>query len=122
MGDSSSSIRQTHLPPSAPRSREMRYQNVYVWFIFVSALDIMLTWIVLFHGGREANLLANAVLHRFGLPGIVTFKFALVILIVVLCEIIGRRDHSAGRRLAKWALAISAVPVVLAFCQLLLRR
>ena len=36
------------------------YENHYTWFVLVSALDIMLTWLVLHAGGREANAIADA--------------------------------------------------------------
>lgn len=93
----------------------MKYENNYVWLIFVSCLDIMLTWIVLWRGGREANGLAAAIIGRFDLVGIVLFKLAMVLLIIALCEWIGRRSLEAGRKFARAAVAISAFPVALAF-------
>lgn len=96
-----------------PRSPVL-YENHYTWFILVSTLDVMFTWIVLHAGGREANALAAAVLNRFGLGGMVVFKFALVIFVIVLCEIIGRRSRSAGRKLATWAVGLTCVPLIIA--------
>ena len=90
------------------------YENHYTWFVLVSALDIMLTWLVLHAGGREANAIAAAVLQRWGLEGMVVFKFALVVFVIALCEVIGRRNHAAGRRLATWAVALTCVPLVIA--------
>ncbi len=98
----------------------VRYPTHYTWLVFVSALDIMFTWIVLHFGGREVNGLALAVLEQYGLTGIVLFKFALVTLLIVLCECIGRRHDSAGRRLATFAIIITLLPVTLASLQLLL--
>jgi hypothetical protein len=102
------------MTPEKPPARGMRYENTYVWLIFVSCLDIMLTWIVLWRGGREANALAAAIIHHFGLPGIVLFKLTIVVLVIGLCEWIGRHNHLAGGRFARWAVALSAVPVVIA--------
>ena len=96
------------------------YQNHYVWFVFVSALDIMLTWVVLFHEGYEANLIADHIIRRYGLAGLVLYKFALVTFVVCLCEFIGRRSHGAGQRLARWAIAITCIPVIMALAQLLI--
>ena len=90
------------------------YENHYAWFVLVSALDLMLTWIVLHAGGREANAIAAAVLQRWGLEGMVVFKFALVVFVIALCEVIGRRNHAAGRRLATWAVALTCLPLVVA--------
>jgi hypothetical protein len=101
--------------PADPSRRGMLYENSYVWLIFVSCLDIMFTWIVLWRGGREANGLAAAIIGRFGIVGIVLFKLAMVLFIIGLCEWIGRRSREAGRKFAKAAVVISAFPVGLAF-------
>lgn len=96
------------------------YQNTYVWLVFVSALDIMMTWVVLHLGGREVNGLADAVIRRFDLPGLVLFKFAFIILVIGICEIVGRRNDVLGRRLAEGSVAITCVPVLLAFLLILI--
>ena len=96
----------------------MRYENTYVWLIFISCLDIMLTWVVLWHGGREANAIAAAILRRFGLPGIVLFKLGIVVFLIAICEQIGRRDHQKGHTFARAAVAISVIPVILAIAML----
>ncbi len=97
----------------------MRYPNQYVWFVLVSALDIMLTWCVLRIGGREVNPVAESVIDRFGLPGMVAFKFALVIFVIIMCEWMGRRSDRVGHKIAEWAVAITSIPVVLSFVILL---
>jgi hypothetical protein len=103
------------------RGRGVLYPNHYTWFVLVSALDVMLTWVVLHFGGREANVVALAMLRRFGLPGLVVLKFGIVSFVVVLCEIIGRRNHRAGLRLIEIGTAITCLPVLLAFLMLLKR-
>jgi len=90
------------------------FPNGYVWFVFVSALDIMLTWVVLHQGGREANALANKIIFHYGLPGLVTFKFALVVIVVLICEFVGRRKLESARLLLSVGIMISCMPVVLA--------
>jgi len=98
------------------------YPNGYVWFVFVSALDIMLTWMVLHAGGFEANVLANNIIWRYGLPGLVTFKFALVIFVICLCEIVGRRKTHSGKVLLTGGIVITCMPVALAMILLLTRE
>jgi hypothetical protein len=98
-----------------PTDRGVLYPNEYAWFVFMSAMDVMMTWIVLWRGGREMNQWADAVIHRWGLTGLVIFKFALVVLIIVICEAIGRRRRSAGKKLATVAIGITCLPVALAF-------
>jgi len=39
--------------------------------VLVSALDAMMTWTVLYFSGREANVIALEVLHRFSLVGLI---------------------------------------------------
>lgn len=91
--------------------RPLLYENTYVWFIFASALDIMLTWVVLALGGRETNGVADAALRHFGLRGLVLFKFAIVTFVIGVCEIVGHHNRAAGRRLAEWAVAVTFIPV-----------
>ena len=100
--------------------RSARYPDWYAWYVLLAALDVMLTWMVLHFGGREVNVLADWVIRRWQLPGMVVYKFATVVLVVVICEVVGRRRERLGRRLAEWAVAITAVPVVLALAQLFL--
>ena len=112
---------------SAPPARAWRwfrraalYPNAYTWFVLLGALDIMLTWVVLHMGGREVNVLADWIIRRWALPGMVVFKFVLVMVVVIICEIVGRHSARAGRRLAKLAVIITAIPVVLSFVQMLI--
>ena len=100
-------------------TRPVLYQNTYVWLVFVSALDVMLTWMILYLGGREVNGLAAWVIDRFGGVGMVVYKFALVALVIAICEAAGRRRDSAGRGLARFAVAVTCVPVLWSFFLLL---
>jgi hypothetical protein len=36
------------------------------------------------------------------------------VFVIALCEVIGRRNLAAGRRLATWAVALTCVPLVIA--------
>jgi hypothetical protein len=109
--------------PTSPRAwrraLQARYPNEYVWFLFVSAMDLIMTSVVLFFGGREANPLANGVLESLGLGGLAVFKFALVGVVIGCCQIIGSQRRRTGLWLARFAVAITAVPMIAAFAQLL---
>ena len=98
-----------------PRRRDVLYPNTYLWLVFVSSMDIMMTWVVLHFGGYEANGLAALALQNHGLPGLVAFKFAFVTLVIVICETVGRRRRATGHKLAAAAVAITCFPVILAF-------
>lgn len=100
--------------------RPVLYENTYVWLVFLSAMDIMMTWVVLYFGGREANALADAVLRRWGLPGMALFKFAFIIVAILVAELVGRRDYAAGRTFARFAVLITCLPVLVAFALLMI--
>lgn len=97
----------------------MLYQRSYKWFVLLSALDVVLTWFILLLGGTEVNVLADAVISRTGLNGILIYKFCLVIVVILSCEVIGRRRPRLGRRVAHLSIAITAAPVILSIVQLL---
>ncbi len=101
--------------PAAGRSllrQAARYPELYTWYVFVSSLDILFTWLILQHGGRELNQLADWIIDRHDVPGLTVFKFATVVLVVLICETVGRFRHETGAKLARWAVAISAFPAV----------
>ncbi|MCH2143662.1 MAG: DUF5658 family protein [Phycisphaerales bacterium] len=99
-------------PPKLISLPEMRYQTGYVWFIFVSSLDIMLTWLILSKGGLEVNPVAKLVIDNWGLTGAIGFKFALTLFVIIACEIVGRKRDRLGRNLILFGIIISGSPVV----------
>jgi len=117
----------------APRRRRpVRYPNAYTWFVFLAALDVMLTYLILHpllfprdpgmteSRGREINTVAQRVIEHWGVPGMVVFKFLLVLMVIFTCEYIGRRRVETGRRLAEWAVAITTIPIVVALVQMVM--
>lgn len=90
----------------------MRYQDAYVWFLFLAAGDVMLTWFILERrGGTEVNPIADVVIKSWGLWGAIGFKFSLVLFVIIVCEVIGRRKPSRADFLIGTAIAVSALPV-----------
>lgn len=94
------------------------FPDAYVWFVLLSAMDIMLTRLILYFDGYEVNPVARWIIETGGLPGMVVYKFALVLIVITICELVGRVRPRVGRRLAEWAAAITVVPVALAALQL----
>lgn len=92
--------------------RAVLYPELYTWFVFLAALDLLLTWMILHADGREVNIVADWVIQRFNLPGVVLFKFIIVALVVTICEVVGRFSEPVGRKLARWAVVLTAFPVV----------
>ena len=95
------------------------YPNAYTWYVLMAAMDIMCTWIILHTGGSELNALADWVIQRYDLPGVVSYKFGLVVMVVLICELAGRRNRQTGLKLACWAVAITAFPVVVGLVEIL---
>lgn len=110
------------IPIAVSRSygaRLMRYPRAHLWLGLFASLDLVLTGAVLHLGGRELNVVAEAVIRHFGLPGAAVFKFGLIAFVIWLCEIIGRRDPLTGRRFSTTAIVVTCMPVAAAAVQLL---
>ena len=91
---------------------EMRFQEHYVWLIFVGSLDIMLTWVILRNGGEEVNPVAKLVIDAWGLNGAIAFKFALTLFVIVACEAIARVRPITALILIWFGVLISSFPPV----------
>jgi hypothetical protein len=98
--------------------RQVLYPNRYAWYVLVSALDIMLTVTLLVHlGAEEVNMIAQGSIELFGTWGLIWLKFLSVILVVLICEWVGRVRQRSGRRLATAAIFISLFPISAALVQ-----
>lgn len=95
-------------PISQPvaEGRHVMFPNHYAWFVLASTLDILMTAIVLNLGGIEVNPIADFVIGRFGMHGAMIFKFLMVIFVVCMCEMIGRRNLARGRQVASFAIIV----------------
>ena len=86
-----------------------------VVFIFLSLLDLLLTWLLVrYSGGRvvERNPLASAWLLRYGWEGLIVFKMAAMFLVVLLAFLISlRRPRVAGWFLSFACLLVGGVAV-----------
>lgn len=103
--------------------------DAYVWMIFLATLDVILTALVLSFGGdvngasaEEINPIARLIIDHWQMAGAMAFKFALVLLAIVLCEIVARRRPAVGKRLAWTCVLLSAVPVVWSLALLVTNR
>lgn len=112
------------MPTNAPNARGFArsgalYPNLYVWYVLASALDVMVTYSILEHfDGWEVNLLAAHLIERFGNWGLIGLKFSSVVVVVCVCEAVGRARASAGRWLAIAAIVVGALPVGIGLLQL----
>ncbi|WP_428390091.1 DUF5658 family protein [Mucisphaera sp.] len=92
------------------RSLQVRFPDEYAWFVLVSSMDLMFTWLILNLGGREANPIANSIYMALGFNGLVLLKYGVVILVIAICELIARLREPTARTLARVAVVISAFP------------
>lgn len=101
-------------------NRHMRYPNAYAWLLLLSAMDIMLTWVILHFGGREVNAIARHVIDHYGLNGVIIYKFVLILFFILVCEVVGSMREPTGRMLSKISVAIASIPII--WSMLLLSR
>ena len=94
------------------------YPQRYLLFIFLSLMDVLMTAFILSVGGWEVNALANRMFSRFDLVGLVVLKFCMVSLFLLVCELVGKRNHRTGGRLVIAAILITIVPLVVGSVEL----
>ena len=100
-------------PPQPFLRRHALYPNQYLWFVFLSALDVLLTALALLNGAREANIVAAWMLRQYGVGGLILLKFTAVPIVIALCQIVGTHKPGTGQRLAEWVVALAAIPIVI---------
>jgi hypothetical protein len=79
-------------------------------FIFASTLDVFMTRYLITHASTEnhmsfveGNPIARYFLDSWGPVGLTYFKFALVALVSVICQVIARRKIHVARRVLHFA-------------------
>lgn len=91
------------------------------WFIFVSVLDLVLTYILLaYFKHRESNPVAEYFLHGWGIKGLIYFKMVMVAIVTLIAQVIARKQLSTARGLL--ILATGIVGMVVAYSFYLLMR
>ncbi len=78
---------------------EARLANESLLLVVLSACDLFMTYTLLWRSGAfyEANPIAQWFFARWNIAGMTMFKFGLVILIIIACEIIERHRPKVGR-------------------------
>jgi uncharacterized membrane protein len=100
------------------RRRPVLYPDRYAWYILASVMDIAVTVSVLIHyGAREVNSIAQASIELFGTWGLIGLKFLTLVIVIAICEYVGRRHERLGRVLATIAIGASLTPVLAATVQ-----
>lgn len=85
--------------------------NESLLLVVLSACDLFITYLLLWRGGHfyEANPLARWFFDRWNIAGMTAFKFGLVAIIIVLCEIIERHKPRVGRAIVILGCAAALV-------------
>jgi len=81
-------------------------------FMGLSALDLVLTWILLRHTGGvvyESNPIANAFLSQYGWAGMAIFKLTDMLLVTFIVCLLGLFHPGAARRVLSIASTILSV-------------
>lgn len=89
------------------------FPDLYCWYVLASTLDILFTYIIIeVYKGWEANRVAAGIFERYGWPGMIALKYSTVILVLIVCELVARRNDRLAHRLAVLAVAVGAFPVL----------
>ena len=76
-------------------------------FILVNTLDVVFTILLLSTGAfHESNPVANMVLQTWGIAGMVYFKFAFVLGIVIIAQYIANREYNTARGLLYFGTSV----------------
>jgi hypothetical protein len=103
-------------------NRQLPLETETCFFVLVNALDVFMTFILLYVGNfSESNTLANYFLSRWGVRGMVYYKFVLVGVIVTVTQIIAKNRPGIARRILNWGTAI-VLGVVIYSCYLFVRH
>lgn len=105
------------------RRKTLQFETELSWFILVCALDVFMTYVILRYSaeGRtrhvmiEGNPVARWVLVRWGIPGMVVFKFIMAGFVCAVAEIAGLKKPALGRGLLRVGTLIVGGVVVYSF-------
>lgn len=93
----------------------VRFPDLYCWYVLASTLDILFTYVVIVvYKGSEANRIAAHIFDKYGWPGMIALKYATVILVLLVCEVVAMKSEQAAQRLAIFAICVGAFPVLYA--------
>lgn len=98
--------------------RSVHLERESLLFVVSSAMDFLMTWLLLSYQGRpdhvlfvESNPIARYFLYSWGFDGLIGFKIATVAFVVAICQIIALQRRDVARRLLHFA-SLAAISVV----------
>jgi len=95
-------------------ARQLPLETETCFFILASALDVVMTYILLSFGPefQESNQIAAYFLAKSGFKGMVYFKFALVAFVTTVAQIVAKTRPKLARRLLNGGTIITAAVVI----------
>lgn len=93
-------------------NRKLALEEESALFILVNFADVILTGLAFGYGAQEVNIFAKLILVRLGLTGLVVYKFALVTLVLLVCQYIHRTHPKTARAILIIGSAAYGVLVV----------
>lgn len=102
------------------RTGRLQYESEISWFVLVSVLDIVLTFLILRYSaeGRtrapliEGNPIARWILQQSGFVGMAVFKLMITGVVCVIAEFVGTHRPGLGAGLLRCGTVIVAGVVV----------
>lgn len=119
-----SSEKEKHVPETSTVSQlikrllrgDLPLERETTAFILVSALDIFMTWMLLYSGRfRESNPIADYFIGGWGIKGMVYFKMAVTAFVCVTAQIIALKKPAYAEFVLKLGTLIVAAVVIYSF-------
>lgn len=92
--------------------RDLPLQSETCWFLLAGMMDFFMTIVVLRLGAFESNPIANFFLDRWGQDGMLLLKLLTMTVVLVVVQIIARKNLATARRvLILGTLAVAGVVI-----------
>ena len=92
--------------------RDLTLAQEYLGFLLLNLFDLFLTGYIFRHSGQEANGVASWVLIHFKLRGFALFKFIMVVVIILICEMISMKSVKTAKALIVGACMLYVTVVI----------
>jgi hypothetical protein len=99
--------------------RKLPLETETSWFLMVSSLDFIMTYLLLVHPEIhfvETNPIALFFYYRWGFKGLLGFKLFMAAFVAILCQIIARKKRNVARRVLQVGTLIVGIVVVYSLC------
>jgi hypothetical protein len=97
--------------------RGIPLESETAWYVLLNVCDILATWALLRRDPRfiESNPIARWFYHGWGINGMVWFKLSMVALVVVIAQVIARKNEPLARMLLLFGCAAVGVVFVYSY-------